>query len=107
MVGRTAVLTDVLAELRRYLLRKRSEGTSEADRLKAYLQFTREDIHAAFWLAADTLITKESVHQPNSTAPLTQSRFLPMRATTSRWWSRPHDGRDVKGGGRGRYGRRR
>jgi uncharacterized protein (DUF433 family) len=43
------------------LLRKLSEGASEADLLEAYPQLTREDIHAAMRYAADTLAHEEVV----------------------------------------------
>ncbi len=43
------------------LLRKLSEGASEADLLNAYPRLTREDIHAAIRYAADTLAHEEVV----------------------------------------------
>ena len=43
------------------LLRKLSEGASEADLLEAYLRLTRDDIHAAMRYAADTLAHEEVV----------------------------------------------
>jgi len=43
------------------LLRKLSEGASEADLLDAYPRLTRDDIHAAMRYAADTLAHEEVV----------------------------------------------
>jgi uncharacterized protein (DUF433 family) len=43
------------------LLRKLSEGASEADLLEAYPRLTRDDIHAAMRYAADTLAHEEVV----------------------------------------------
>lgn len=43
------------------LLRKLSEGASEAELLDAYPRLTREDIHAAMRYAADTLAHEEVV----------------------------------------------
>jgi uncharacterized protein (DUF433 family) len=43
------------------VLRKLSEGASEAELLDAYPQLTREDIHAAMRYAADTLAHEEVV----------------------------------------------
>ncbi|HEY5547367.1 MAG TPA: DUF433 domain-containing protein [Gemmatimonadaceae bacterium] len=43
------------------LLRKLSEGASEADLLEAYPRLTRGDIHAAMRYAADTLAHEEVV----------------------------------------------
>ena len=43
------------------LLRKLSEGASEADLLEAYPGLTRDDIHAAMRYAADTLAHEEVV----------------------------------------------
>ena len=43
------------------LLRKLSDGASEADLLEAYPNLTREDIHAAMRYAADTLAHEEVV----------------------------------------------
>lgn len=43
------------------ILRKLSEGTSEADLLDAYPRLTREDIRAAIRYAADTLAHEEVV----------------------------------------------
>ena len=43
------------------ILRKLSEGASEADLLDAYPRLTREDIQAAIRYAADTLAHEEIV----------------------------------------------
>ncbi|MBP7713023.1 MAG: DUF433 domain-containing protein [Gammaproteobacteria bacterium] len=43
------------------VLRKLSEGASEADLLDAYAWLTREDIQAALVFAADTLAHEETV----------------------------------------------
>jgi len=43
------------------ILRKISEGASEADLLEAYPKLTREDIQAAIRYAADTLAHEEIV----------------------------------------------
>jgi len=43
------------------ILRKMSEGASEADLLDAYPRLTREDIKAAIGYAADTLAHEETV----------------------------------------------
>ena len=43
------------------ILRKLSEGATEADLLDAYPRLTREDIHAAIAYAADTLANEETV----------------------------------------------
>jgi uncharacterized protein (DUF433 family) len=43
------------------LLRKLSEGATEADLLEAYPRLTRDDIHAAIRYAADTLAHEEVV----------------------------------------------
>jgi uncharacterized protein (DUF433 family) len=43
------------------LLRKLSEGASEADLLDAYPGLTREDIQAALAFAADTLAHEETI----------------------------------------------
>jgi len=43
------------------LLRKLSEGASEADLLDAYPRLTRADIHAAIGYAADTLAREETI----------------------------------------------
>ncbi|MGH2437417.1 MAG: DUF433 domain-containing protein [bacterium] len=50
------------------LLRKLSEGASEADLLDAYPQLTREDIQAAMRYAADTLAHEEVVFIDSSRA---------------------------------------
>jgi uncharacterized protein (DUF433 family) len=50
------------------LLRKLSEGASEADLLDAYPQLTREDIQAAMRYAADTLAHEEVVFIDRSKA---------------------------------------
>ena len=43
------------------ILRKLSEGATQADLLDAYPRLTREDIHAAIGYAADTLAHEETV----------------------------------------------
>jgi uncharacterized protein (DUF433 family) len=43
------------------LLRKLSEGASEADILDAYPRLTREDLQAALAFAADTLAHEETI----------------------------------------------
>jgi len=43
------------------ILRKLSEGATEADLLDAYPQLARDDIHAAMRYAADTLAHEEVV----------------------------------------------
>lgn len=43
------------------ILRKLSEGVSEADLLDAYPRLTREDIQAAIGYAADTVAPEETV----------------------------------------------
>ncbi|HLG58923.1 MAG TPA: DUF433 domain-containing protein [Vicinamibacterales bacterium] len=43
------------------ILRKLSEGASEADLIDAYPRITREDIHAAMRYAADTIAHEEVV----------------------------------------------
>ena len=43
------------------ILRKLSEGASEADLMEAYPKLTREDIQAAIRYAADTLAHEETV----------------------------------------------
>lgn len=59
MMGKAVVRgTRIPVEL---LLRKLSEGASEADLLDAYSHLTREDIHAAMRYAADTLAHEEVV----------------------------------------------
>jgi uncharacterized protein (DUF433 family) len=52
MLGKPVIRgTRILAEL---ILRKLSEGASEADLVDAYPRLTREDIHAAMRYAADS-----------------------------------------------------
>ena len=59
MLGKAVIRgTRVPVEL---LLRKLSEGASEADLLDAYPRLTREDIYAAMRYAADTLAHEEVV----------------------------------------------
>jgi uncharacterized protein (DUF433 family) len=59
MLGKVVIRgTRIPVEL---LLRKLSEGTSEADLLDAYPNLAREDIHAAMRFAADTLAHEEIV----------------------------------------------
>lgn len=48
------------------ILRKLSEGTSEADLLDAFPRLTREDIHAAIGYAADTLAHEETLLMQSS-----------------------------------------
>jgi uncharacterized protein (DUF433 family) len=43
------------------ILRKLSEGTSEADLMEAYPRLAREDIQAAIGYAADTLAYEETI----------------------------------------------
>jgi len=43
------------------ILRKISEGASEADLMEAYPRLTREDIQAAIRYAADTLAHEETI----------------------------------------------
>ena len=43
------------------ILRKLSEGASEADLMDAYPRLTRDDIHAAMRYAADTLAHEEVI----------------------------------------------
>ena len=50
------------------ILRKLSEGASEADLLEAYPGLTRDDIHAAMRYAADTLAHEEVVFVDTDTA---------------------------------------
>jgi uncharacterized protein (DUF433 family) len=53
MLGKPVIRgTRIAVEL---ILRKLSEGASDADLLDAYPRLTREDIHAAMRYAADTL----------------------------------------------------
>ena len=59
MLGKPVIRgTRVPVEL---VLRKLSDGTSEADLLDAYPNLTREDIHAAMRYAADTLAHEEVI----------------------------------------------
>ena len=59
MLGKAVIRgTRIPVEL---LLRKLSDGASEADLLDAYPNLTREDIHAAMRYAADTLAHEEVV----------------------------------------------
>ena len=48
------------------ILRKLSEGATEADLLEAYPRLTREDIHAAIRYAADTLAHEEIAIAPST-----------------------------------------
>ena len=69
------------------ILRKLSEGASEADLLEGYPRLTREDIHAAMRYAADTLAHEEVIFIGKDSADSEPSRraCLPMRAATA--WS--------------------
>jgi uncharacterized protein (DUF433 family) len=59
MLGKAVIRgTRIPVEL---ILRKLSEGASEADLLDAYPRLTREDIHAAMRYAADSLAHEEVV----------------------------------------------
>ena len=59
MLGKPVVRgTRIPVEL---ILRKLSEGASEADLLDAYPRLTRDDIHAAIRFAADTIAHEEAV----------------------------------------------
>ncbi len=59
MLGKPVIRgTRVPVEL---ILRKLSEGASEADLLDGYPQLTRDDIHAAMRYAADTIAHEEVV----------------------------------------------
>ena len=59
MMGKPVIRgTRITVEL---ILRKLSEGASEADLLDAYPRLTREDIQAAIRYAADTLAHQEIV----------------------------------------------
>src|SRR5207253_10248987 len=59
MLGKPVIRgTRVPVEL---ILRKLSEGATEADLLDAYPRLSREDIHAAMRYAADTLAHEEVV----------------------------------------------
>ena len=59
MLGKPVIRgTRVPVEL---ILRKLSEGTTQADLLEAYPRLTREDIQAAIGYAADTVAHEETV----------------------------------------------
>ena len=59
MLGKAVIRgTRIPVEL---LLRKLSEGATEADLLEAYPRLTRDDLHAAMRYAADTLAHEEVV----------------------------------------------
>ncbi len=59
MLGKPVIRgTRIMVEL---ILRKLSEGASEADLLEAYPRLRREDIDAAIGYAADTLAHEETV----------------------------------------------
>jgi uncharacterized protein (DUF433 family) len=59
MMGKPVICgTRLTVEL---ILRKLSEGTSEADLMEAYPRLTREDIQAAIRYAADTLAHEETI----------------------------------------------
>lgn len=59
MMGKPVIRgTRITVEL---ILRKISEGASEADLLDAYPRLTREDIRAAIAYAADTLALEETI----------------------------------------------
>jgi len=59
MLGKPVIRgTRITVEL---ILRKLSEGASEADLLDAYPRLTREDIQAAIGYAADTVAHEETV----------------------------------------------
>ena len=59
MLGRPVIrATRITVEL---ILRKLSEGATEADLLDAYPRLTREDIQAAIGYAADTVGQEETV----------------------------------------------
>ena len=62
MLGKPVIRgTRVTVEL---ILRKLSEGATEADLLEAYPRLTRQDIHAAMRYAADTLAHEEIAIAP-------------------------------------------
>ena len=56
------------------ILRKLSEGASEADLFDAYPRLTREDIYAAMRYAADTIAHEEVVFITASTRPASATR---------------------------------
>ncbi len=58
---RLAVETEKDPRLVELILRKLSEGASEADLLDAYPRLTREDIQAAIGYAADTVAHEETL----------------------------------------------
>jgi uncharacterized protein (DUF433 family) len=59
MMGKPVIRgTRITVEL---ILRKLSEGASEADLMEAYPKLTREDIQAAIRYAADTLAHEETI----------------------------------------------
>lgn len=67
MLGKAVIRgTRIPVEL---LLRKLSDGASEADLLEAYPNLMREDIHAAMRYAADTLAHEEVVFVDKDSAP--------------------------------------
>lgn len=62
MMGKPVVRgTRITVEL---ILRKLSEGATEADLLEAYPKLTHEDIQASIRYAADTLAHEEIVFSP-------------------------------------------
>jgi len=64
MMGKPVIRgTRITVEL---ILRKLSEGATEADLLEAYPRLTREDIHAAMRYAADTLAHEEIAIPPST-----------------------------------------
>ena len=68
MLGKPVIRgTRITVEL---VLRKLSEGATEADLLDAYPKLTREDIQAAVGYAADTLAHEETIllDKPKRTA---------------------------------------
>ena len=68
------------------ILRKLSEGASEADLLGAYPRLAREDIHAAMRYAADTLAHGERSSSSAKTLTTVQSNRCgssPTRVTAS------------------------
>ena len=63
MLGKPVIRgTRVTVEL---ILRKLSEGATEADLLEAYPRLTRQDVHAAMRYAADTLAHEEIAFAPS------------------------------------------
>ena len=67
------------------ILRKLSEGASEADLIDAYPRLTREDIQAAMRYAADRSLTKKSFSSVRAPATPETDRCgsSPTRAATS------------------------